>query len=311
MPSYTSWYPPASRPRPADGIRARSRRGDIGDTWWSKRFIEILESFDMGARLTRGRRYARAGQVLGLDVSPGQVTSRVQGSRAAPYSVRIAVLPLSEKDWARAEEAMASRAVFLARLLAGEMPREIEEAFLATRLALFPASSRDLTTDCTCPDWANPCKHIAATYYLLAEAFDADPFLIFRWRGRDREALLRRLRARRAGEEIDSAGRDGGSRAELDNAGAAGWIEALWAGPAVETPPLPTAVADFWAAGVTVEAVAHPRASEVPEALLRQLESPGLDVRGAGLEDLLAQAYGAIAAEAERRALGSPEAGER
>lgn len=295
--------------RPAG--RARSRRGDIGETWWSKRFIEILESFGLGARLTRGRRYTRAGQVLVIDVSPGEVRSRVQGSRVSPYRVRISLLPLSQKDWARAEEAMASRGLFLAKLLAGEMPRGIEEAFLASRLALFPASSRDLTTDCTCPDWANPCKHIAATYYLLAEAFDADPFLIFRWRGRDRETLLSRLRARRAGEAVDPGGRDGGSPAQPGDAVTAGGIEALWAGPAADTPPLPTAAVEFWAAGDTAEVVADPRASEAPDALLRQLESPGLDVRGVGLEDLLAHAYGAIAAEAERRAMGVPKGGGR
>lgn len=308
-PSSTSWYPPPSRPRPADGIRARSRRGDIGETWWSKRFIEILESFDIGTRLTRGRRYARAGQVLVLDVSPGEVISRVQGSRAAPYGVRIGVLPLPEKDWARAEEAMASRALFLAKLLAGEMPRDIEEAFNACRLSLFPTSPRDLTTDCTCPDWANPCKHIAATYYLLAEAFDADPFLIFRWRGRDRDALLRQLRARRGGEAVDLAVDAGGSAAGSGVAGGAGEIEALWAGPAAETTPLPTATVEFWAAGDALEqVVAHPRAAEVPEALLRQLESPGLQVRGVRLEELLAQVYGSIAKAAERRALGAPKA---
>jgi len=296
-----TWYPPPSRPRPADGIRARSRRGDIGETWWSKRFIEILESFDMGTRLTRGRRYARAGQVLELEVLPGQVISRVQGSRAAPYRVRLRMLPLSKKDWARAEEAMASRARFLAKLLAGEMPRDIEEAFRACRLTLFPAGAHDLTTDCSCPDWANPCKHIAATYYLLAEAFDADPFLIFQWRGRDRESLLSELRARRTGAGVEPAGRDGGSNA---GPGAAGGLEGPWTGPVVEVGSLPTAVEEFWGAGDGLElVVAHPRAVEAPEALLRQLQSPGLDIGGARLEELLAPAYGPIATAAEERAL--------
>jgi len=91
------WYPPATRPLPADGIRARSRRGEIGETWWSQRFIEILESFDMGARLTRGRRYARAGQVLDLEVRPGEVTASVQGSRPEPYRVRVGTLTLSRR----------------------------------------------------------------------------------------------------------------------------------------------------------------------------------------------------------------------
>jgi uncharacterized Zn finger protein len=86
-----------------------------------------------------------------------------------------------------------SRALFAAKLLVGEMPRDIDEALADCHLSLFPASPRDLTAICWCPDWENPCKHIAAAYYLLAEAFDDDPFLIFRWRGRTRDELLSRL----------------------------------------------------------------------------------------------------------------------
>ena len=162
-----------------DGLQAKSKRGAIGETWWSQRFIEVLEDFHEGPRLARGRAYARRGQVIDLDVEAGEVGARVQGSRARPYSVSIGVTVLDDTDWARVEEAMASQALFLARLLAGEMPREIEDAFAATGLSLFPATADDLATDCSCPDWENPCKHVAAVYYLLAEAFDRDPFLIF------------------------------------------------------------------------------------------------------------------------------------
>ena len=196
------WYPPPSKPRPADGLRARSKRGAIGDTWWSKRFIDVLESFHMGTRLTRGRSYARSGQVLELEVASGEVTSSVQGSRVKPYKVSIRLLPLSEKDWTMVEQAMEERAVFLAKLLAGDMPHDIEEVFSTCRLSLFPESLRDLSTDCSCPDWANPCKHIAATFYLLAEAFDGDPFLIFQWRGRTKQELLSRLVTRGGGAQI-------------------------------------------------------------------------------------------------------------
>ena len=194
--SYSGWYPPAPKRRPADGIRATSQRGSIGETWWSKRFLQVLETFGMGSRLTRGRSYARTGQVLAIEVRPGEVTSRVQGSRSKPYKVSIRLLPLPDKDWTMVEHVMGERAVFMAKLLAGEMPHEIEEAFSSCRINLFPASPRDLATDCSCPDWANPCKHIAATFYLLAETFDNDPFLIFQWRGRTKEELIARLIAR-------------------------------------------------------------------------------------------------------------------
>ncbi|MHB8263138.1 MAG: SWIM zinc finger family protein [Acidimicrobiales bacterium] len=204
------WYPPPSRPRPADGLRARSQRGAIGESWWSKRFIDVLESFHMDTRLTRGRAYARAGQVLGVEVVSGEVTSRVQGSRAKPYTVSIRLLPLSGKDWVKVEQAMEERAVFLAKLLAGDMPHDIEEVFSACRLSLFPESLRDLTTDCSCPDWANPCKHIAATFYLLAETFDEDPFLIFQWRGRTKQELLSRLVTRGGTAQPGSSAQDSG-----------------------------------------------------------------------------------------------------
>jgi uncharacterized Zn finger protein len=180
-------------------MKARSKRGQIGDTWWSQRFIHVLESFNIGSRLARGKRYARAGQVLSMELSPGQVKASVQGSRPKPYRVFIETEVLSGSEWQGIEVVMASSAIFLAKLLSGEMPEEIEEAFVASSATLFPASADDLTSACSCPDWENPCKHVAAVFYLLAEAFDADPFLIFAWRGRNKEELLTDLRALRRG----------------------------------------------------------------------------------------------------------------
>ena len=207
---YDDWYKytPTKRRPAKGGIAARSKRGQIGETWWSKRFVAVLESMQMGARLTRGRSYARSGQVMDLEVGSGEVTARVQGSRRAAYRVKLVVQPLPEESWARVEEVMAERALFLAQLLAGQMPERIEEVFKASELSLFPASRRALRTECSCPDWANPCKHIAAVLYILAEAFDTDPFLIFRWRGRSRRELtenLKRLRGRQVTESAEDA----------------------------------------------------------------------------------------------------------
>ena len=185
---------------------ARSTRGQIGDTWWSQRFIAVLESSAIGGRLQRGRRYARTGQVLSLEIVPGQVRASVQGSRPKPYRVFIETDVLTDSEWDSIEDVMASRAVFLAKLLAGEMPEEIEEAFVECSTTLFPAPGDDLDDDlvsaCSCPDWENPCKHVAAVFYLMAEAFDRDPFLIFAWRGRDKERLLADLRERRRGAGV-------------------------------------------------------------------------------------------------------------
>jgi uncharacterized Zn finger protein len=197
-------YETAPRRKAEGGIKAKSQRGSIGETWWSKRFVSVLEAFNMGARLTRGRSYARSGQVMGLEISPGLVKAKVQGSRSTPYKVAIRIPVFSEAEWLEAEEGMAAQAIFLAQLLAGEMPTDIESAFRSAKLSLFPSRVQDLETDCSCPDWANPCKHIAATYYILAEAFDQDPFLLFQWRGRSREKLQDRLARFREAEILES-----------------------------------------------------------------------------------------------------------
>ena len=185
--------PPEQPIRVKDGLKTRSDRGSIGSTWWSKRWLAVLESFGMGARLTRGRSYARQGQVVSLDVEPGIVNAKVQGSQPRPYKVKIQLKSLSDQEWEQVLDAMASQAIFAAKLLAGEMPTDIEDAFRAVNLSLFPTKVSDLVTDCTCPDWANPCKHIAAVYYLLADRFDEDPFLIFKLRGRTRNRSYRRF----------------------------------------------------------------------------------------------------------------------
>ena len=175
------------------GIKAQTKRGVFGASWWAKRWIAVLESFDIGARLGRGRTYARKGQVLSIEIATGGVRAKVQGSSPKPYQVTIKVKPLPESDWKKLAAALSSQAIFAAKLLAGEMPQEIEQAFAAIGLSLFPEKLRDLETSCSCPDWSNPCKHVAAVYYLLGEEFDRDPFLIFRLRGMSREAFLESL----------------------------------------------------------------------------------------------------------------------
>src|SRR5438270_2178596 len=204
---YDDWnyYRPDKPIRVEGGIKTKSERGAIGSTWWSKRWIGVLESFSMGTRLTRGRSYARQGQVISIDVEPGIVTAKVQGSQPKPYNIKIRLKPLSDQDWDKVTEAMAAQALFAAKLLAGEMPTNIEEAFHAVNLSLFPTTVKDLVTDCSCPDWANPCKHIAAVYYLLAERFDQDPFLIFKLRGRTKEQIIEALREKRTGTSSDES----------------------------------------------------------------------------------------------------------
>src|SRR5712671_2525764 len=119
-----------SRPRAArGGIKAQSKRGNFGESWWARRWIAVLESFDIGARLTRGRSYARNGQVLSIDIDKGVVKSKVQGSRPKPYDITIAVKSLTPAEWKKLTAALSRQALFAAKLLAGEMPQDIEDVF--------------------------------------------------------------------------------------------------------------------------------------------------------------------------------------
>ncbi|MER5997068.1 SWIM zinc finger family protein [Nonomuraea angiospora] len=234
------WFQ-ATRPIKVEGgIRARTQRGTIGSTWWSRRFIDILERVCDRGRLSRGRAYARQGQVLSIDLSPGEVRAAVQGSRREPYAIVVRIEAYDERRWAVIEEAVAEQAVHRAKLLAGEMPPEIEELFAALGIDLFP---RDLDMDCSCPDWGFPCKHLSAVLYLLAESFDDDPFLVLAWRGRTREQLL-------------------GSLAED--------------APRLEVRDVPFAdrLADFYAPGATAHRPERRPAIAAPDLLLRVFPPP-------------------------------------
>ena len=245
-----------------DGIEAQSKRGDIGEQWWSRRFLDVVESYSKSNRITRGKRYARKGQVVDLTVENGVVSATVQGSQADPYDITIRGDALSDETWQQVEQAMADRAVFAAQLLTEEMPADIEEVFEACNVSLFPQSYSDMATNCTCPDSANPCKHIAAVFYILAEQFDEDPFLIFRWRGRSREPLLNRLQELR-GVDDESDGQDVSFQKGDDR-------------------PIGKCFDEFWTAGESAEDV-HIRSgtASVADATLHRLGQPP-----AGLADV-------------------------
>jgi len=183
-------YRKANLKQAKGGIKAQTTRGAFGKSWWGKQWISALESFYDSARLTRGRTYARKGQVISIDIQKGKVTASVQGTRAKPYKVSLMVDMLSPSNWHDVVTELSSQARFVAKLLAGEMPHDIQEVFNEANMSLLPSSHEELCTDCSCPDWSNPCKHIAAVCYLLGEEFDRDPFLIFRMRGIDRDTFF-------------------------------------------------------------------------------------------------------------------------
>jgi uncharacterized Zn finger protein len=200
MPFYRDYFPPSTPIATKGGIKARSKRGAFATRWWAQRWLSVLEALNLGGRLQRGRSYARKGQVLDIAIEPGSVRAEVQGSRPRPYVITIGVKPLQEKQTRQLAAEIAKAPYFLAKLMTGEMPEDIETLFHAARVSLFPARAGELHTECSCPDWSNPCKHIAAVYYLLGEEFDRDPFLIFRLRGIDTAELLAGLET--GGEEL-------------------------------------------------------------------------------------------------------------
>jgi uncharacterized Zn finger protein len=193
-----AFFPPSRPIKTDDGIKSRSQRGAFAANWWAKRWLAVLESYGIGSRLQRGRSYARSGQVLNIEIEAGKVSAQVQGSRPKPYKVEMRVTPLSPSDWEAVLDLISEQAIYAAQLLDGTMPQDIETLFSNAHISLFPATARDVQTECSCPDYANPCKHIAAVYYLMGEEFDRDPFLIFALRGRNRDAIIQSLRERRS-----------------------------------------------------------------------------------------------------------------
>ncbi|MBF1991327.1 SWIM zinc finger family protein [Fischerella thermalis] len=166
--------------------------------WWSQRWLELLDSYRFKKRLERGRNYARQGNVLSIEFQGAKVLAKVQGSEPEPYKVSLSLDSFSDEEWGYVVETMSQKAIFAAKLLAGEMPQNIEEVFTANGISLFPFTLSDVHSRCTCPDKANPCKHIAAVYYQLGDRFSEDPFVLFQLRGRTKEQIISNLRQLRS-----------------------------------------------------------------------------------------------------------------
>jgi uncharacterized Zn finger protein len=276
MPYDYFYFKPTKAIKTKDGIKAQSKRGAFAKSWWAQRWIAALERLVDSGRLSRGRSYARQGQVLSIDENRDGIAARVQGSERTPYKISIKINHLTDAEWDKAIDALAEQAIFTAQLLAGEMPQDIEQAFERAKVSLFPAARRDLQTDCSCPDPANPCKHIAAAHYILGERFDEDPFLIFRLRGRTQEQVMKELRKRRVGSEnaVEEA-----EEAEV-------------------IIPLEEQIENFWDTRAPLEGFAvsiRPPAIEMP--LLKRLGAANF-VPEPGIQSWLSAAYQAISRKA-------------
>jgi uncharacterized Zn finger protein len=162
--------------------------------WWVQRWLELLDAYRFKKRLERARLYAKQGHVLSIDFVEAKAIALVQGSEVEPYRVSLTLEPFSDEDWGYVIESLGQKAIFSAQLLAGELPAAIEQVFTQNGLNLFPFTLGDIKSKCSCPDKANPCKHIGAVYYQLGDRFSEDPFVIFQLRGRTQSQLLEALR---------------------------------------------------------------------------------------------------------------------
>ena len=283
------WYP-ESRPIATDkGLKARSKQRRVHKEL-------VGGALDRGARKTHGHKSPEPGTPL-RPAGSGPLHRRTEWgsggkgarlSRARPYRVDVELEQFSDEQWEKVTEVLAGRAHFSARLLSGEMPEDIEEAFSAASISLFPERQGELRTECTCPDSAVVCKHIAAVHYILGDRFDEDPFLIFRLRGCTEEQLTQALRARRGREDQESSEED--------------------TDPEPESPPVPLEkeMERFWEAKQALEKVkVSIKAPVVELSVLRRLGQPGFV--GENLVSVLAPVYESISRAALRTEQGEDE----
>ena len=266
------------------GIKLQSRRGESAQSWWGRRWNEILYQYIDEGRLSRGRTYARRGQVISMDIRNGAVRGVVQGSMSEPYESTIMVDRLSSEEWGRVADALMTRPAVVAKMMTSRMPEEMEEIFGNAGLSLFP---KDVETECSCYDWENPCKHTAAVYLIMSQQLDRDPLLMLRLRGMDQKELLEMM-----GVSLV-------------------WDAALDAGAPVLAPdtagqdPLPVETGAFWGregssrlqvtrAGIPSMPAALPRRLGVfpfwrsEEAFMDALDAIYKDASGAGMAHFLA-----------------------
>lgn len=265
-------------------------------TWWGQRFIAALEEFTDPARLGRGRSYASGGRILDYKLANGTVTARVRGSinpyfgvyKEPIYTTTITIKAISVTDWKKAIRTIASRADLVTKLLMNEMPDTIDDAFSGMGLHLLPHSERDFVTDCSCPDWANPCKHIAGLYYLLASALDRDPFLMFELRGLSREALHAELVKTPLGQILVSA-------LKAEELPEVEPVESYFTRPLREPEAEVSGHKEFWTGAKRLPPLPAPAQASVPALLIKkQGDYPAFWHKDASFIGVMEELYGRV-----------------
>ena len=240
-------------------------------TWWGQKFIDALESFTDSGRLSRGRSYARGSKVKSFEIKDGIVTAKVRGSvnpyfgvyKEPLYTTVVEIQPISAAKWAAAIALIASKASYISKLLLNEMPDTIEDAFLTLKLNLLPRKRSEFKTSCSCPDYGDPCKHVAGVCYLLAAEFDRDPFLMFELRGLSKTALQAELAKSPLGIALS---------AELSTqATSSAPIESYYTTPQAIALPSQTSLKEFWQSPKRFSALPEPSTQiTVPAILIKK-----------------------------------------
>ena len=267
-------------------------------TWWGKRFIAALEQFTDSARLARGRGYANENRIKSWKLEKGAVTAQIRGNvnpyfgvyKEPTYDTRIALKAIPAEDWAVLIRHFGNRAAFVSRLLMNEVPDNIEKPFGTLDLHFLPHSAKDMQTRCSCPDYANPCKHVAGLSYFLSARLDQDPFLLFELRGLPREELFKQLRNTPLGKALAES-------FEAEQAVSVAVADGYFTRPVARKPPNLADPLDFWRGGKRLpeSLEAEPAVPPVPALLVKKGGAyPEFWKQAASLPDVMEAVYGAV-----------------
>ncbi|MFH0702894.1 MAG: DEAD/DEAH box helicase [bacterium] len=168
----------------------KTRRKTYGNTWWGQAWIEALERIDSN-RLARGKSYANQGRVKNIKINNGNISASVKGSYYDSYSIKISLEKFTKDEIKKIKEIISQNSSIAIELGMGKLPETLLELIEKEKITLLPKRWKDLKSSCSCPDSANPCKHLAAVYYMLANEMDKDPFILFELKGIETSELTK------------------------------------------------------------------------------------------------------------------------
>ncbi len=260
---------------------------------WSERWLALLNQLGYEPHLRRGRSYARRGLVKALEVQMGRVSAHVEDRDLGMCEIEILVNRLSDAEWQQVLDALSRQAIYVAQLLAGDMPTNIDELFQQAGVNLLPGGHYDIEIRCNrCQSDGQPCKHTAAVLYLLGQMLDDDPWLLFRLRGRDRQQVLQGLRQRRSDNDdgaVTPSAQVPTQHATIGSLGQAG----------NNAMPLSTQLESYWGASKKLSGLHHHIAPPpIKLALLRRLGHPPFPSDSLECYDQLAHIYQRVTEEA-------------